>query len=196
MCEAAAGRPGSQPPGVVQQTPSQRPWEPGALRAALSHGGQTTAGEALHLPFPSLSHSSPCWGPWQCASHRPLSPPQGRLGPRCKGKAGAELRPGSRQWHLPASRRLLLPGQEVEQRGKSGQGWPWAEQPPTSNSARSGLKQSWSSAVLEAHSAQAKKGLSRTGLGCLLFPRGGSPPCLLFTRLPGGGAVCLLQVLS
>ena len=34
--------------------PSQGPWEPGALRAALSLGGQATAGGALHLPFPSL----------------------------------------------------------------------------------------------------------------------------------------------
>ena len=51
--------------------PSQGPWEPGALRAVLSHGGQTTAGGALHLPFPSLSQSSPCWCPWQGARHRP-----------------------------------------------------------------------------------------------------------------------------
>ena len=28
--------------------PSQGPWEPGALRAALSLGGQATAGGALH----------------------------------------------------------------------------------------------------------------------------------------------------
>ena len=33
--------------------PSQGPWEPGALRSALSLGGQATAERALHLPFPS-----------------------------------------------------------------------------------------------------------------------------------------------
>ena len=57
-------------------------------------------------------------------------------------------------------------------------------------------EQSWSSTVLEAHSALAKQGLSPTRLGCLLFPQGGSPPRLLFTRLPGGGALRLLQVLA
>ena len=36
------------------EDPSQGPWEPGALRAALSLGGQATAGRALKLPFPSL----------------------------------------------------------------------------------------------------------------------------------------------
>ena len=34
--------------------PSQGPWEPGALREALSLGGQATAGGALQVPFPSL----------------------------------------------------------------------------------------------------------------------------------------------
>ena len=34
-----------------------------------------------------------------------------------------------------------------------------------------------------------------TGLGCLLFPRGGSLPCWLCTRLSGGGAGLLHQVL-
>ena len=50
--------------------------------------------------------------------------------------------------------------------------------------------------MLEAHSAPAKQGLSRTRLGCLLFPRGGSPPRLLFIRFPDGDAVPLLQVLA
>ena len=34
-----------------------------------------------------------------------------------------------------------------------------------------------------------------TGLGCLLFPRGGSLPCWLCTRLSGGAAGLLQQVL-
>ena len=34
-----------------------------------------------------------------------------------------------------------------------------------------------------------------TGLGCLLFPRGGSLPCWLCTRLSGGGSGLLQQVL-
>ena len=33
---------------------TQGPWEPGALRVALSLRGQATAGGALQLPFPSL----------------------------------------------------------------------------------------------------------------------------------------------
>ena len=36
------------------EDPSQDPWEPGALRAALILGGQATAGGGLQLPFPSL----------------------------------------------------------------------------------------------------------------------------------------------
>ena len=36
------------------EDPSQGPWEPGALRAALSLGGQATAGGALQVPFPSV----------------------------------------------------------------------------------------------------------------------------------------------
>ena len=36
------------------EDPGEEPWEPGTLRAALSLGGQATAGGALHLPFPSL----------------------------------------------------------------------------------------------------------------------------------------------
>ena len=64
---------------------------------------------ALAFPFPLTELS--LLEPWQCACHRPLSPPQGRLGPRCKGKAGAELRTGRRQWRLPALRSLLLPGE-------------------------------------------------------------------------------------
>ena len=46
-------------------------------------------------------------------SHRPLSPPKGSQGPRFKGEAGAELRPGRRQWRPPASLSLLLPGKEA-----------------------------------------------------------------------------------
>ena len=196
MCEAAAGRPGSQPPGVRGCRP-----QPGALgawctRVALSQGGQATAGGALHLPFPSLSQSAPCWSPWQCASHRPLSPPQGHLGPRCKGKAGAELRPGRRQWRLPASRSLLLPGRKRSSEASLGKARPGHGSLATATLPHRASEQSWSSAVLEANSAPAKQGLSDTRLGCLLFPRGGSPPRLLFTRLPGGGALRLLQVLA
>ena len=66
--------------------PSQGPWEPDALSAALSQVGQATAGGALYLPFPSLSHSSPCWSPWQCASHRPLSPPPDAWGLGAKAR--------------------------------------------------------------------------------------------------------------
>ena len=36
------------------ENPSQGPWEPGALGAALILGGLETAGGALQLPFPSL----------------------------------------------------------------------------------------------------------------------------------------------
>ena len=36
------------------EDPSQEPWEPGALLAALNLGVQATAGGALQLPFPSL----------------------------------------------------------------------------------------------------------------------------------------------
>ena len=66
---------------------------------------------ALAFPFPLTELS--LLEPWQCACPWPLSPPQGRLGPRCKGKEGAELRPGRRQWCLPASRSLLLPALEA-----------------------------------------------------------------------------------
>ena len=51
------------------------------------------------------------WDGWMALLQQPLSPPQGRLGPKCKGKAGAEVKPGSRQWRLPASHSLLLPGE-------------------------------------------------------------------------------------
>ena len=36
------------------EDPSQGPWEPGALRAALSLAGHASAGGVLQLPFPSL----------------------------------------------------------------------------------------------------------------------------------------------
>ena len=36
------------------ENPSQGPWEPGALGAALILGGLETAGGALQLPFASL----------------------------------------------------------------------------------------------------------------------------------------------
>ena len=56
--------------------------------------GQATAGEAIQLPFPSLRQSSHCWSPWQCASHRPLSPPNVALGPNVErqGRSRAEAR--------------------------------------------------------------------------------------------------------
>ena len=38
----------------LDENPSQGPWEPGALGAALILGGLETAGGALQLPFPSL----------------------------------------------------------------------------------------------------------------------------------------------
>ena len=41
----------------------------------------------------------------------------------------------------------------------------------------------------------ASNAFSLTGLGCLLFPRGGSLPCWLCPRLTGGGAGLLQQVL-
>ena len=93
--------------------PSQGPWVPGALRAALRLCLQATAGGALHDPFLSMAQSSSSWSPWQCTRHRTLSPTKGSQGPRFKGEAGAELRPGRRQWRLPASRSRLLPGQEA-----------------------------------------------------------------------------------
>ena len=110
---AAAGRPGSQPPGVRGCR-----LQPGALGAWCTPCGAESVrpsnrwrSPALALPFPGTELF--CWSPWQCARHRPLSPPKGRLGPRCKGKEGAELRPGRRQWCLPASRSLLLPALEA-----------------------------------------------------------------------------------
>ena len=42
---------------------------------------------------------------------------------------------------------------------------------------------------------RASRAFSLTGLGCLLFPRGGSLPCWLCSRLSGGGAGLLQQVL-
>ena len=42
---------------------------------------------------------------------------------------------------------------------------------------------------------RASRAFSLTGLGCLLFPRGGSLPCWLCIRLSGGGAGLLQQVL-
>ena len=40
------------------------------------------------------------------------------------------------------------------------------------------------------------RGCNCTRLGCHVFPQGGSLPRMLFTRLPGGGALRLLQVLA
>ena len=169
MCEAAAGRPGSQPLGVRGCNPSQGPWEPGALRAALSQGGQATAGGALHLPFPSLSQSAPCWRPWQCASHRPLSPPQGRLGSRCKGKAEAELRPGSASGVSEPRAACSFLGRKPSSEASLGKARPGQNSLAPATLPHRASEQSWSSAILEAHSAPAKEGLSRTRLGCLLF---------------------------
>ena len=90
---------------------SQGPWETGTLRAALSLGGQATAGGALQLPFHSLWQSSHCWSPWQWATNQPQSPPQGLLEPKYKGKAGAEVKTERRAWHLPGSSCLLRPGE-------------------------------------------------------------------------------------
>ena len=42
---------------------------------------------------------------------------------------------------------------------------------------------------------RASRAFSLSGLGCLLFPRGGSLPCWLCTRLSGGGSGLLQQVL-
>ena len=42
---------------------------------------------------------------------------------------------------------------------------------------------------------RASRAFSLKGLGCLLFPRGGSLPCWLCIRLSGGGAGLLQQVL-
>ena len=93
---------------VQQADPSQGPLEPGALHAALSLGGQATAEGALLLPFASLWQSFHCWSPWQCATHQPLSPPQGRLGPKCKGK-------GKNLWNSPCVNSLFrsLPRQRT-----------------------------------------------------------------------------------
>ena len=41
---------------------------------------------------------------------------------------------------------------------------------------------------------RASRAFSLTGLGCLLFPRGGSLPCWICIRLSGGGAGLLQQV--
>ena len=113
VSEAADGHPRSQPPGMPGWRPQPVALGGAVLRAALSLGDQATAEGALHLPFPSLSQSSPCLSPWQYASHRPLSTTHGRLGSRFIGKADAELRSGRRQWRLPGSRSLLVPGQEA-----------------------------------------------------------------------------------
>ena len=92
------------------QNPARGPWN-----LVLSVGRLVWAAKeplkgptvAPRFPLTELSLLEP----WQCATHQPLSPPQGRLGPKCKGKAGAEVKPGSRQWRLPASHSLLLPGE-------------------------------------------------------------------------------------
>ena len=93
-CHALAGRPRSQPPGVRGCRP-----QPGALGAwctpcGAESGWPSNRWRSPAVPFSSLAQSSSCWSPWQCASHRPLSPPQGRLGPRSKrqGRSGAEAR--------------------------------------------------------------------------------------------------------
>ena len=44
-------------------------------------------------------------------------------------------------------------------------------------------------------SRRASRAFNLTGLCCLLFPRGGSLPCWLCSRLPGGGEGLLQQVL-
>ena len=74
----------------------------------------------MALPFPLTELS--LLKPWQCATHQPLSPPQRRLTPMCKGKAGLELRQGRHQWSLPGSRSQLLPGEGDKKQGKSEQG--------------------------------------------------------------------------
>ena len=61
----------------------------------------------LHFPRTELSLLEPL-AVWKPPAPKP---PQERLGPRCKGKAGAELRQGSNQWRLPASHSLLFPGE-------------------------------------------------------------------------------------
>ena len=48
------GEHGISLPVCGAEDPSQGPWEPGALRAALSLAGHASAGGVLQLPFPSL----------------------------------------------------------------------------------------------------------------------------------------------
>ena len=106
-----------------------------------------------HDDFQSFSQRSPCWSPWQCASHRPLSPPQGRLGPSCKGKAGAELRPGRRQCPRAACSFL---GRKPSSEASLGKARPGQSSLAPATLPDRASEQSWSSAVLEAHSAPAK----------------------------------------
>ena len=64
---------------------------------------------AVALPFPltELSLLKPL-----AVCNPPAPKPSSRsLGPKCKGKAGVELKPGRRQWRFPASHSLLLPGE-------------------------------------------------------------------------------------
>ena len=169
MCEAAAGRPGSQPPGVWGCRP-----QPGTLGAwctpcSAESGRPSNGWRSPALPFPSLTQSSSCWSPWQCASHGPLSPPQGRLGPRCKGKAGAELRSGRSRGVCQQRAACSFLGRKPCSEASLGKARQRQSSLAPATLPHRASEKSWSSGVLEEHSAPAKQGLSRTRLGCLLF---------------------------
>ena len=121
----------------------------------------------LHFPRTELSLLEPL-AVWKPPAPKP---PQERLGPRCKGKAGAELRPGRCQWRLPTSCRLLLPGQESRSQASLGKARPRQSSLAQGTLPDQGSQWSWSSAILEAHSAPPQQGLQQQATGLPPLPR-------------------------
>ena len=145
----------------------------------------------LHFPRTELSLLEPL-AVWKPPAPKP---PQERLGPRCKGKAGAELRPGRRQCISQPRAACSFLCRKPSSEASLGKPLPGQSNLEPGTLPDRASEQNWSSAVLEVHSAPAKQGFSRTQLGCLSFARGGLLPRMLFTRPPGWGALRLLQVL-
>ena len=108
------------------------------------------------MPFYSLAQSSSCLSPSQCASHRPLSPAKGRLVPRCKGKAGVELRPGWGSGVSQPHAACSFLGRKSSSEASLGKARTGQSSLAPATLPDRASEQSWSSAVLEAHSGQAK----------------------------------------
>ena len=138
---------------------TQCPWERHALRAALSLCGQAPAGEAIQFPFSSHCQSSHCWSPFLCGTHWPLTPPEGCLGPRCKGKAGEELRPGRCQGVSQPRAACSFLGSIPRSSASLGKARLGQSSLAPETLPDRASEQSWSSAVLEAHLGLPKQGL-------------------------------------